>query len=85
MGAKTDLLGDKLSVNLALFDLTQSNILTNDPNNSGFAIPVGEANSKGVELFVTGEISPGWNVIASYAYADPRVTEDIAIANRIRT
>ncbi|MBN3947339.1 MAG: TonB-dependent siderophore receptor [Nostoc sp. NMS7] len=79
VGAKADLLGDKLSVNLALFDLTQSNILTNDPNNSGFAIPVGEANSKGVELFVTGEISPGWNVIASYAYADPRVTEDNSI------
>ncbi|MEH1833311.1 MAG: TonB-dependent receptor [Nostoc sp.] len=79
VGAKADLLGDKLSVNLALFDLTQSNILTNDPNNSGFAIPVGEVNSKGIELFVTGEISPGWNVIASYAYADPRVTEDNSI------
>jgi iron complex outermembrane receptor protein len=79
IGAKADLLGDKLSVDLALFDLTQSNILTNDPNNSGFSIPVGEANSKGVELFVTGEISPGWNVIASYAYADPRVTEDNSI------
>ncbi|MEH1846504.1 MAG: TonB-dependent siderophore receptor [Nostoc sp.] len=79
VGAKADLLGDKISVDLALFDLTQSNILTNDPNNSGFAIPVGEANSKGVELFVTGEISPGWNVIASYTYADPRVTEDNSI------
>ena len=76
VGAKTDLLGDKLSVNLALFDLTQSNVLTADPNNSGFSIPIGEANSRGVELFVTGEISPGWNVIASYAYADPRVTKD---------
>lgn len=30
-------------------------------------------------MFVTGEISPGWNVIASYAYADPRVTEDNSI------
>ena len=79
VGAKADLLGDKLSVDLALFDLTQSNILTNDPNNSGFAIPVGKANSKGAELFVTGEISLGLNVIASYAYADPRVTEDNSI------
>jgi iron complex outermembrane receptor protein len=76
VGVKADLLGDKLSANLALFQLTQSNVATNDPNNTGFLIPVGEVNTQGVELFITGEILPGWNVIASYAYADPRITKD---------
>ena len=76
VGVKADLLGDKLSVNLALYQLTLTNNLTPDPNNTNFSIAVGEERSRGVELFVTGEILPGWNVIASYAYADPRVTKD---------
>ncbi|MEH1827087.1 MAG: TonB-dependent siderophore receptor [Nostoc sp.] len=76
VGVKADLLGDKLSVNLALFQLTESNVPTVDLNNPGYSIPVGEVNTQGVELFITGEILPGWNVIASYAYADPRITKD---------
>ncbi|MEH1833302.1 MAG: TonB-dependent siderophore receptor [Nostoc sp.] len=76
VGVKADLLSDKLSANLALYNLTLSNNLTTDPNNDRFSIPVGEQRSRGVELFVTGEILLGWNVIASYAYTDPRVTDD---------
>ncbi len=70
------MLGDKLSANLALYQLTESNIATTDPNNPNFSILVGEERSRGVELFITGEILPGWNAIASYAYTDPRVTKD---------
>ncbi len=76
VGVKADLLGDKLSANLALYDLTLTNNLTADPNNPNFSIAVGEERSRGVELFVTGEILPGWNAIASFAYTDPRVTKD---------
>ncbi|MEH1833300.1 MAG: TonB-dependent siderophore receptor [Nostoc sp.] len=76
VGVKADLLGDQLSANLALYDLTLTNNLTADPNNPNFSITVGEERSRGVELFVTGEILSGWNVIASYAYTDPRVTKD---------
>ena len=76
VGVKADLLGDKLSANLALFQLTESNVPTVDLNNPDYSIPVGEVNTQGVELFVTGEILLGWNVIASYAYADPRITKD---------
>ncbi|MDF5707901.1 MAG: TonB-dependent siderophore receptor [Nostoc sp. S4] len=76
VGVKADLLGDKLSANLALFQLTESNVPTVDLNNPDYSIPVGEVNTQGVELFVTGQILPGWNVIASYAYADPRITKD---------
>jgi iron complex outermembrane recepter protein len=32
-----------------------------------------------VELDIAGEILPGWNVIASYAYIDAEVTEDNVI------
>ncbi len=76
VGVKADLLGDKLSANLALYDLTLTNNLTTDLNNTAFSIATGEERSRGVELFVTGEILPGWNAIASFAYTDPRVTKD---------
>ncbi|MEH2273872.1 MAG: TonB-dependent siderophore receptor [Nostoc sp.] len=76
VGVKAELLDDKLSANFALYDLTLTNRLTADPNNLRFSIPIGEERSRGVELFVTGEILPGLNVIASYGYTDPRVTKD---------
>jgi iron complex outermembrane receptor protein len=42
-------------------------------------VPVGEQRSRGIELDVVGEILPGWNIIASYAYTQAEVTEDTNI------
>ncbi|MDF5718396.1 MAG: TonB-dependent siderophore receptor [Rhizonema sp. NSF051] len=76
VGVKTDLLDQKLSATLALYQLTQSNVITTDINNPNFATQVGEQRSRGVELFVSGELTPGWNIIAAYNYTDGRVTRD---------
>ncbi|MBH8576567.1 TonB-dependent siderophore receptor [Nostocaceae cyanobacterium CENA369] len=76
VGVKADFFGGKLSSTLALYQLTLSNILTTDPNHLTYSIATGEQRSRGVELNVTGEILPGWNVIASYAYTDGQVTKD---------
>ncbi|MEH2297873.1 MAG: TonB-dependent receptor [Nostoc sp.] len=76
VGVKTDLLNNKLSATLTLYQLTQSNIVTTDINNPIYAIQVGEQRSRGVELFFTGELAPGWNIIAAYNYTDGRVTRD---------
>ncbi len=35
----------------------------------------GEQNSSGVELNIAGEILPGWNIFAGYAYNDSRITQ----------
>ena len=37
---------------------------------------VGEQRSRGIELDITGEILPGWNIIANYAYLDAEIIED---------
>lgn len=79
VGVKTDLLNNKLSSTLAFYDLTQTNLTTVDPNNSRFRIQTGEQRSRGIELYTTGEITPGWNIIFSYNYIDPRVTKDNSI------
>ncbi|NJL57126.1 TonB-dependent siderophore receptor [bacterium] len=78
IGAKVDF-DDSLFATLALYDLTLTNVLTPDPDNSGFSIQTGEQSSQGVETRISGEILPGWNIIAGYSYTDARVTEDNSI------
>jgi iron complex outermembrane receptor protein len=87
IGIKADVT-DQLSATLALYELTRSNVLTNDNRPSvppGFSIQTGEQRSRGIEFNVTGEILPGWNVIGGYAYTDARITEDntLSINNRL--
>lgn len=58
---------------------------TTDPNDSNFSIQTGKQRSRGIELDISGEILPGWNIIAGYAYNDARVTEDntISVGNQL--
>jgi iron complex outermembrane recepter protein len=84
VGIKADLT-NQLSATLALYDLTLSNVLTTDPINSLFSIQTGKQRSRGLELSVTGEILPGWNIFAGYAYTDAKIVEDnnFAVGNRL--
>ncbi|MDM9382159.1 TonB-dependent siderophore receptor [Chlorogloeopsis sp. ULAP01] len=75
VGVKADL-NDQLSATLAFYNLTRSNVLTTDPLNPGFSIQRGEQRSRGIELNVGGEILPGWNIFAGYAYTDAQITKD---------
>lgn len=70
VGVKTELLDGRLSSTLAFYDLRKRNIVVDDPDNSGFSIQVGEQRNQGIEFDVSGEILPGLNVIATYAYID---------------
>lgn len=85
IGIKADL-SSKISTTLAFYDLTRSNVTTADPNNSNFSVQTGEQRSRGVELDISGEILPGWNIIGGYAYNDAKVTKDndpTIIGNRL--
>ncbi len=78
VGVKTELLEGSLFATLAYFDITKQNVATEDSNFPGLGISVatGEQRSRGIELDVSGQILPGWNIIASYAHTDAEVTED---------
>ena len=76
VGVKTDFLDNRLSATLAAYHLTKTNVTTPDPNNPFFSVQTGEQRSQGIELDISGEILPGWNIIASYAYTDAEVTKD---------
>ncbi|MEH2289002.1 TonB-dependent siderophore receptor [Nostoc sp.] len=77
-GIKADFLENRLSTTLAVYQITKTNITTDDPNNDdpNYFIQIGEVRSQGIELDITGEILPGWKAIASYAYTNAEVTED---------
>lgn len=74
-GIKADL-GKKFTAALAAYQITKTNILTTDPADPDFSIPVGEARSRGLELDIAGEIRPGWRIIASGFLNDTVITKD---------
>ncbi|MBE7385520.1 MAG: TonB-dependent siderophore receptor [Leptolyngbya sp. SIO1E4] len=76
IGARAELLEGRLVANLAFFDITKENVATTDPDNLGSSVATGEQRSRGIELDVAGEILPGWNIIANYAYTDADITSD---------
>jgi iron complex outermembrane receptor protein len=75
-GVKQELLEERLWATLAFYRITKTNVLTTDPEDPDFSIQTGEQRSEGIEFDITGRLLPGWNVIASYAYTDARITED---------
>ncbi|MEH2444898.1 MAG: TonB-dependent siderophore receptor [Nostoc sp.] len=75
VGVKADL-NQRISTTLAFYNLTRSNVLTEDPNNPDFSIQTGEQRSRGIEFNIGGQILPGLNVIAGYAYTDATITKD---------
>lgn len=85
VGVKGDIIKDRLSATLVYFDVTRRNVASEDPNNPFFFIATGKQRSRGVELDVIGEILPGWNVLASYAYIDADISEDniFPVGNRL--
>jgi iron complex outermembrane recepter protein len=75
VGVKADIT-QKLSATLAFYQLTRTNVETDDPINPDFSIQTGEQRSRGIEFDLSGEILPGWKVITSYAYTDAHITKD---------
>ncbi|MBW4564786.1 MAG: TonB-dependent siderophore receptor [Mojavia pulchra JT2-VF2] len=76
VGVKQEFFDKRLSATLAYFDITKNNVLTTDPEDFNFSVQTGEQKSRGVELDIRGEILPGWQIIATYAYTDAFVSGD---------
>mgnify|MGYP002780505453 CR=1 FL=1 len=75
VGIKADLT-NTLSLNFAAFDIRKRNVETQDPNDPLLSVQTGEVTSRGLELNLSGEILPGWNLVAGYTLLDAFVSED---------
>ncbi|HEY8066126.1 MAG TPA: TonB-dependent receptor [Methylosinus sp.] len=77
IGAKTEFFDGRLSATLAYFDLKKQNVPVPDPLNPNFSRTIGEAESRGIEFDLAGEVAPGWRVISAYSYLPfAKITKD---------
>jgi iron complex outermembrane receptor protein len=67
--------GGALMLSAATYELTQTDVLTDDPANPRYQIQQGEVRSRGVELEAKGRIGRDAQIIAVYSYTDARTTK----------
>ncbi|MCV9928360.1 TonB-dependent receptor [Flavobacterium sp. LS1R49] len=79
-GFKRDWMNGKWNSVIAVYQITNKNILTADPEHSTGAIQYsrqsGEQKVKGVEVDVRGEIFKNLDVVINYAYTEAKITKD---------
>lgn len=63
----------KLGFTVAMFELIKDNLTYTEPVTLITTL-AGEATSTGIEMDLNGELAPGWDFIASYAYTDVTYT-----------
>lgn len=78
LGMKTDLFKNHLHLNVAFYEIIQSNILmnANDPASPDRLVTRGQERSRGIEWDLAGYITPEWQVNASYSFIDAEITRD---------
>ncbi|QTW19989.1 TonB-dependent siderophore receptor [Comamonas kerstersii] len=76
LGVKYQPPGQDALLTLSVFDLTQQNVLTQDPSSSlpNARVQTGEINSRGVELEARFSPLRGMNIISGLSVIDPEVT-----------
>ncbi|MFT6389670.1 MAG: iron complex outermembrane receptor protein [Cellvibrionaceae bacterium] len=67
--------------NIAVFKVKQENIPGVNNSTDFDAVAIGEAESRGVEIDVSGEIADGLSLWVSYAYVDAKTKNDFVDAN----
>ncbi len=74
LGTKANLIDNKLSLGLAVYQLTKTNVLTPDLEDPKYKIQIGEQFSRGVELSMQAELYDGLRAQLSYAYTTGEVS-----------
>ena len=71
LGTKWDFLDDRLSFTAALFQTEKTDARSTDPL-TGDVTLAGNNRVRGIELGLTGSITPKWDIWAGYTYLDPK-------------
>jgi len=78
VGAKTEFFDGRFRSTFSYFELTRQNIAVPNPIDPRFSRASGEAESRGFEFDVAGEVIPGLNMIATYSYLPfAEITKDV--------
>lgn len=76
VGSKLSLMDKRLLLSAALYQITQTNRLFNDPNEPTLAYQIGKVRARGIEAEASGEILPGWRVNGGYTFTRTKYLED---------
>ena len=79
IGAKWDV-AERLSLTSAAYRLDRTNTRALDPRDPTHTVQTGRQRTRGVELGVSGNITPAWGVAGGYAVQDARITSTTAAA-----
>src|SRR5690606_38937258 len=76
-GAKMEFFNKQLSINTAIYQIEQNNILinANNPENPDELEQIGQQRARGIELDVYGRILPNLSVTANFAINETIITE----------
>ena len=78
IGMKATLLQGRFTLNSAIYEINQKNILmnANDPAQPDLLVQRGADRSRGFEIDLAGYILPNWQINASYSYIDAKIVMD---------
>jgi iron complex outermembrane receptor protein len=65
--------GWKALLTASVFDLTENNVLTPDPNNTNYDVQTGEVRTRGVELSAVASLTDSLNIRASYTHLNNEI------------
>ena len=77
IGAKWDF-RPALSMTAAVYRLTRTNVVVPDPNDASRSLLVDGQRTNGLEIGITGRITPAWSAIGGYAYQDGTITKTLS-------
>jgi catecholate siderophore receptor len=83
LGTKLGLLDDnRLGLYGALYRIEKDNALQPDPVSGDATQTSDKQRNQGVEIGLTGQVTPAWNVTANYTWMDSETTSSLTPANR---
>ena len=83
IGAKWNLLQDRLTLTAAVFRLERTQIKTTDPVNPAKLILAGEQRTDGFEATFMGQVSEKWQLYGGYAFLDAEITKSNSKTNGV--
>ncbi|NCD71848.1 TonB-dependent receptor domain-containing protein [Mucilaginibacter agri] len=83
-GVKGDVLDHRLVGSVSYYNIQVKDQIRPDPNDSQYSIQDGTRLSKGIEVDLTANPFPGFNIVAGYAYNDSKLTHSDASTNGLR-
>jgi catecholate siderophore receptor len=79
IGTKWDI-NPRLNLSTAIYQLDRTNTRATDPTNPTLFVLSGASRTRGIEFSTTGKITDDWQIIASYALQDAKITNTTTTA-----